>query len=279
MWGLLAAYWKVLKAVPPIEILSHRILWSLVFLACLLTFQKNWGAVRVVLADRAALGHYALSSCLLSVNWLTYIYGVNSGHIVEASLGYYINPLVSVLLGVVVLKERLRRAQAIAVVLAALGVAYLTWRIGRLPWIALVLAFSFGFYGLAKKRMKADAVTGLTLETAMVALPALLFVAFREWSGTGSLSTGDLTTRTLLLLAGVITAVPLLLFAKAVRAVNLSTMGILQYMSPTCGLVLGVFVYNEPFGPDQWAGFGPIWLGLALYTVEAFRSYQRTSVK
>lgn len=269
IWGLLPVYWKALDAVPPVEILAHRIVWSLFFLLLVLRWRGELGALRRLITQGRSLRHHGVAAGLLSANWLIYIHGVNSGRIIETSLGYYINPLVSVFLGVVFLGERMRRVQTLAVAIAAAGVVYLTWRLGRPPWIALALAFTFGGYGLARKKAGSDSLGGLTVETVILSVPALLLILAAELAEHGAMRSGFAGQRTLLVLAGVVTAIPLLLFGHAVRKVPLSTMGMLQYVAPTCGLLLGVFVYHEPFGPQQWAGFVPIWCALLLFSAEA----------
>lgn len=265
LWGLLPVYWKALQAVPPTQILAHRIFWSFIFLCVVVTVRREWRLLGQLVRSGRALRYHAMAAALLTVNWLTYIYGVNTGRIVETSLGYYVNPLVSVLLGVVVLHERLARAQWLAVGLAACGVAVFTALVGQLPWIAVVLAATFGLYGLVKKQAQATAVPGLTLETGVVLLPALAWICGAEVQGKGALGHSDALTNTLLVAAGVVTALPLLLFSAAARKVRLSTMGLLQYVSPSCALLLGVLCYHEPFDLARLAGFAMIWVGLGLF--------------
>lgn len=272
IWGLLPVYWKALWQVPAPQILAHRIVWSFAFLSLAVTLRREWAAVRMASGGVRTVLFYATAASLLSVNWLTYIYAVNTGRIVETSLGYYINPLVSVLLGVAVLRERLRRLQWYAVGLAACGVAYQTVQAGHLPWIALVLAFSFGLYGLAKKKAKAPAMPGLTVETGLLVLPALLWLGFVEAKGQGTFGHATAATNTLLVVAGLVTALPLLLFAQATRTVPLSTLGLLQYLAPSCGLLLGVLAYGEPFDLGRSIGFALIWSGLALFWFEGRRA-------
>ncbi len=269
LWGVLPVYWKAVQTVPALEILAHRIVWSLVFLAGLLSLQGGWTELRRALTPRTA-GVYARAAALLSVNWLTYIWAVNAGRIVETSLGYFINPLVTVILGVLVLRERLRRLQALCVALAALGVGYLTWHHGELPWVALVLAGSFAWYGLLKKTAPLPTVHGLTLETALLALPALGVLLWREALGRAAFGHAGPGVTLLLGFTGVVTALPLLLFAAGARRVSLATLGLLQYLAPTGQLLLGVWVYNEPFGRARAVGFGLIWLALLAYTIEGW---------
>lgn len=267
LWGVLPVYWKAIRTVPAPEILAHRIVWSFLFLAVLVALKGEWAAFRAGW-NRRNVRVYAVAAALLSVNWLTYIWAVNAARIVETSLGYFINPLVSVALGMVFLRERLRRLQALCVGLATLGVAWLSWQHGTLPWVALVLALSFGLYGLLKKTAPLPALQGLTIETALLWLPALGFLGVREASGAAAFGHAGLRVGAMLFFTGVVTALPLLLFAAAARRVSLTTLGLLQYLAPSCQLLIGVGVYHEPFGRDQALGFGLIWTALALYSLE-----------
>lgn len=271
-WGLLPVYWKMLAHVPAIEILANRIVWSLLFLGLVLTVSRNWQWLRATLANRAAVLRLGLAALLLGLNWLVYIWAVNAGYIVEASLGYFINPLVNVAMGVVFLSERLRLLQWAAIMLAAIGVLYLTVVYGQPPWIALTLAFSFGTYGLLKKQSVLNSLEGLSFEIMFLFLPALAVVLFQEFAGVGgfsvSIEQSNWLAVWLLILSGVITVVPLLLFAAAARRIPLSTIGILQYIAPTLQFIMGVFLYNEPFTGTQLIGFLFIWSALLLYTVE-----------
>ncbi len=262
LWGILPVYWKTLQSVPAPQILGHRISWSFFFLAGLVLARNEWGKFKASAAKPRVVLLYTLAAAFLAVNWLTYIWAVNSGRIVETSLGYFINPLVSVLLSLVVLREKLSRGQWLAVGLAALGVGYLTIQYHGLPWVALVLAFSFGFYGLLKKIAPLDALSGLTLETAVLVLPALAYLTQAEIRHTGSLAHSSWSVRLLLAGTGIITAFPLLLFASAARQIKLSTLGLLQYISPTCGLVVGVWIYGEDFPAPRRLGFCIIWVAL-----------------
>jgi chloramphenicol-sensitive protein RarD len=237
--------------------------------------RREWSRLRAVAQGRTLLV-YGLAATLLSVNWLTYIWAVNAGRIVETSLGYFINPLVSVLLGVVFLGERLRRAQWVAVALAASGVGWLTWQHGALPWVALVLAVTFALYGFLKKTASLGALHGLTLETALLWLPALAYLGVQEASHQGRLGHTDAVTNVLLVLTGLVTALPLLMFAAAARRVTLSTIGLLQYVAPTCQLLIGVGVYREPFDRARLAGFLLIWAALGLYSAESLWRLRRS---
>jgi chloramphenicol-sensitive protein RarD len=268
LWGLLPVYWKALQAVPPLEILCHRTIWSLAFVLLVLAARKRWAWVRQVRASPRTLLMSLGSACLLSLNWLTYIWAVNSGHIVDSSLGYFIAPLVNVLLGVLFLRERLRLWQMVAIGSAALGVLILTLGYGAFPWIALSLAFTFGFYGLLRKVSPLASLEGLSLETAVLSLPAAAYLIYQDAAGGASFGHSGAATALLLAGTGVVTALPLLLFAKAARQVTLATIGILQYIAPTLQLAFGVLVYGETFTPARLLGFAPIWLALAIYSLE-----------
>jgi chloramphenicol-sensitive protein RarD len=281
LWGLFPLYFPLLEPAGGLEIVAHRVVWSLVFIALLLTVLRSWARVRSVVADRRALLILVGAAMAVSANWLIFVYGVNSGQVVETSLGYFINPLLSVLLGVVVLGERLRRPQWGAVAIAAAGVAVLTVDNGRPPWIALGLAVTFGLYGLLKKLVRVEAAPGLLLETAIAVVPAVAFLAVLHAHGEGT--AGNAGTGHLLLLAGsgVLTAVPLLLFAGATSRIPLSTVGLLQYLTPSMQLAIGVFVYGEPMPTLRLVGFAIVWLALAVFTVDslrAARAYRRRVV-
>jgi chloramphenicol-sensitive protein RarD len=268
LWGLLPIYWKALQTVPAAQILSHRFVWSFVFLLCLILIRREWREFKHTFSSHKTVLIYALAACLLGVNWLTYIWGVNAGFVVETSLGYFINPLVSVLLGVFFLKEKLRPFQWIPVILAGLGVFYLTISYGAVPWIALVLASSFGTYGLLKKTAPLGSLHGLGLETTILLIPTTLFLLRAEIQGIGVFGHLNGVTTVLLALTGIVTAFPLLLFASAARKINLSTLGILQYIAPTCQFLLGILVYDEPFTFARLIGFGIIWSALIIFTFE-----------
>ena len=266
MWGLFPLYWKLLAAVPALEVVAHRMVWGLVSVAIWVTLRGRWADARAVASRPGTALRLAGSGALISLNWLLYIWAVINDHVVEASLGYFINPLVNVLLGVLVLRERLGRAQWIAVALAAAGVTVLTLWHGRLPWIALALAVSFGLYGLARKTVGADAVVGLLWETALLTPLAAgyLFVLWQR--GVGAFGPSRPGTSTLLALGGAVTAVPLVLFTLGARALPLSTVGFLQYLSPSLQFLLAVLVFREPFTPAHAATFAFIWAALAILT-------------
>lgn len=275
IWGFLPIYWKSLEAVPAIESLSSRIVWSLVLIGVLLLVRRHWRWIGTAVRDWRIMLTFLLSGSILAVNWGTYIWAVNADHVVETSLGYFINPLVSVLMGVWFLQEKLRRGQWTAVAIAALGVLYLTYIHGSLPWIALTLAFTFATYGYIRKTAALGALEGLTLETAWLFLPALAVLLYLRLQGPGHLAQGDWQTALLLMGTGVITAVPLLWFSTAARLIPLSSVGLLQYIAPTCQFALGVFLYREPFSPAQLIGFCCIWLALLIYTAEGVRYNRR----
>lgn len=269
LWGFFPVYWKLLQNVSALEILGNRMTWSLIFLLGVLAYRQHWSWIRPALQNRKILLTFAITAILLSINWGTYIWAVNAGFIVETSLGYFINPLVNVLLGVVLLKEKLRPGQLIAVIIALLGVLYLTFSYGSLPWIALTLAFSFGFYGLLRKTAALGSLEGLSLETGILFLPALAYLFYLQFEGTAAFGHSDLRTNLLLAFAGVATAVPLLLFAAGARQITLITLGILQYIAPTIQFLLGVLVYHEPFDTQRLIGFALVWLALLIYTTES----------
>ena len=270
MWGFFPIYWKLLQDVPALQVIGHRIGWSFLLLMTVILFTKQWKDFRSVALKPKIIGIYAIAGILLSVNWLIYVWGVNSGFIVETSLGYFINPLISVLLGVVFLHERLRTMQWIPIGLAAAGVIYLTVTYGRLPWIALSLAFSFGIYGLVKKLAPLGSLYGLTLETALVFPIAFVYLAFAQSTGAGAFLQNNLVTDILLIGTGVVTSIPLLLFASAVRQIPLTMIGILQYIAPTLQFLIGVFLYHEPFDQSRLIGFSLVWLALIIFWVENY---------
>lgn len=274
-WGLFPLYWKPLASVPPLQILCHRIVWSAVFVLVLLVAKRHWAWLLPLLRQPRKLGLFAVSSVLLSLNWLLYIWAVNSGHIVESSLGYFINPLVNVLLGRLVLGERLNSLQTLAVVLAACGVGWMTLQLGGVPWVALGLAISFGLYGLMRKQAPLPSLEGLALETFLLAPFALGLLLVFQSSGSGRFGHLGMTSDAMLVGAGVVTALPLLLFANGARRLKLATLGLIQYLSPTLQLLLGVMLYHEPFDGSRAVGFGFIWAGLAIYTWSSVRGLLR----
>jgi chloramphenicol-sensitive protein RarD len=269
IWGFYPIYFKALQAVPAFQIMTHRVVWCFLFMALLVLFRRELPIIKAALTPRTLL-IYLGAGVILSINWFIYIWGVNAGFVVETSLGYFINPLFSVLLGVVFLGERMRPAQWVSTGLAALGVAYLTITYGSLPWIALSLAGSFGLYGLIKKVGPLDSLPGLVLETGAIFLPALGFLVFEELRGVGSFGHAGGVTTALLVFGGIVTAAPLLLFTGGIRRVPLTTMGLLQYINPTIQILIGVYLYGEPFPQARVIGFGAIWVALLIYTLEGF---------
>lgn len=277
LWGFLPVYWKLLQAVSPIEILGHRIVWSLAVTVLVLAATGRWGWLKTFAARPASLAPLTLTAALIGGNWLVYIWAVNNGHIVESSLGYFINPLVNVLLGTLFLRERLRLWQWAAIALAFAGVAYLTFSYGRLPWIALALALTFGFYALIRKTAAVGTVEGLTVEMGLLFVPALAFLATSAWRGTGAFIAAGPAPTLLLAFAGVVTALPMMLFTHGARRVTLTTLGVLQYIAPTLQFLLGAFVYGEGFRLEQLPGFGLIWIALLLYSTEGFVAHRRAT--
>ncbi len=276
LWGLFPLYWKLLDESGAVELLSHRILWSMVTIALLVVLRRRLKQLRATATNRRQLAWLALAAVLITFNWGTYIWGVNHGHVVETSLGYFITPLFTVMLGVVVLGERLRPAQWAALGIAALAVLGLTLEYGRPPWIALILTVTFGSYGLAKKKAGAGALEGMTIETAVIAPIALVVLIVLSASGQATVTEHGFWYVALMLAAGPITAAPLLLFGAAATRIPLTTLGILQYIAPIMQFALGVLVYHEAMPPMRWAGFGLVWLALAIMTWDALAYRRRT---
>ena len=266
-WGVLPLYWKLLQTIPALEILAHRILWSFIFLGAILLFTRGWQTMVAVLTNRKKLLITFLCGVLISFNWLTFIYAVNSNQVIQTSMGYYINPLVTVFLAVLVLKERLTRWQGISIVLAAVGVLIITLQYGKVPWIALILAGTFALYGLTKKIVGIDPVTGLTLETFVVMPVALIYIINMEITGVGALGSVPFYTKLILAGGGIVTAMPLLGFAKGLHKNNLSMMGFLQYIAPTISLLLGILVFREYFSMSHLVSFCFIWVALIIFTL------------
>ena len=280
LWGLLPLYFFVLMPAGAVEIVANRVVWSLLFCALLITVTRAWPALVAALRNRAVFGSLALAALLIAVNWLTYTYWVTTGQAVEASLGYFINPLVSVLLGVFVLKEKLRPLQWAAVGIGFVAVGVLTYSYGKLPWIALTLAFSFGLYGFVKKRVgpKVDAVTSLSVETMVLAPLAAATMIYLAMAGTATLTTQGAGHFWLLLASGVITAVPLLFFGASARRLPMTTIGLLQYFAPLLQFVLALLVFQEAMTLARWIGFGVVWVALLVLTVDVLRTTRRTSL-
>ena len=268
LWGLLPIYWKALHAVPAAQIVGHRMVWSLVFVGLLFVFKSRWSSFYIAAKNKKVLVIYLAAGTILVLNWFIYVWAVNAGHVVETALGYFINPLIYVLLGILFLSEKLRLWQWVAVGIAAAGVLFLTVVFGSVPWIALALAISFGFYGWVKKMAPLNALDGLFLETGLLFLPAMFFLLYQEKSGAGALGHAGFSPSILLIFTGVATGLPLLLFSAAAQKVPLTTIGILQYIAPTMQFLLGVFVYGELFNQARLFGFSLIWLALIIYSIE-----------
>lgn len=267
LWGVFPIYFKALQHVAPLEILGHRIVWSLAVCAVLLLALRRLQWLADLRRQPRVLAWFVASSVLVAANWFVYIWAVNAGRVVDASLGYFINPLVNVLIGAAFLHERLRRAQWLAVAIAAAGVAWLTWQAGAVPWIGLVLALTFGLYGLLRKTAALGAIEGLSLETLLLTPVAAAYLLWLAHGGASGFVEADATTRLLLLAAGPVTAVPLLLFAAGARRIPFSTLGLLQYLGPSLQLLIGVWLYHEPFA-ERAPGYVLIWIALAIFSVE-----------
>jgi chloramphenicol-sensitive protein RarD len=275
MWGLFPLYLKPLSGVPTLQVMGHRIVWCCLLVFAWLALRGEAGSVRAALASVVTRRRLAASAIFISMNWLIYVWAVANGHVVDASLGYFINPLFSVVLGVFVLGERLNRAQWTAVSLAAAGVLYLAIVLGRPPWIALWLAGSFGMYGLIRKVVAVDAVPGLATETLLLAPFALAFLAWSEWRGTGALGHSTALVDALLVGSGLVTAMPLALFSYGARRIPLSTVGLVQYIGPTLQFLIGVSVFHEPFPRARAIGFVMIWSALAIYAADGLLRRRR----
>ncbi|PZG01327.1 EamA family transporter RarD, partial [Micromonospora deserti] len=275
LWGFFPLYLKLLRPAGPLEVLAHRIVWSVVFVALLLAALRNVGFLRALLRRPRALTGIGAAAALIAINWGTYIYGVNSDRVVETALGYFINPLVVVLLGVTVLRERLRPAQWAALGVGGLAVAVLTVDYGRLPYLALTLALSFAGYGLVKKRLGLPAAEGLFVESAVLALPALAYLGWLAATGGAAFGRISVGHTVLLVAAGAATAIPLLLFAGAANRLPLTGLGMLQYLAPILQLGCGVLVFHEPMPPARLAGFALVWLALIVFTADALRHARR----
>jgi chloramphenicol-sensitive protein RarD len=274
IWGISPIYWKALRAVPAFEIILHRIVWSFFFLVPLIIVMRRWKDFIDVLKNYRTLLILLFTALIIGANWLLYIWAVNNDQLLQASLGYYINPLVNVVLGMVFLKERLRPLQILAVLLATAGVLYLTISYGEFPWIALTLAVSFGLYGLIRKVAPVGSLVGLTVETLLLSIPALVYLFYLESHGAGSFLRVSLKLDLLLMGCAIATATPLLFFTLGARRLYLSTVGLLQYIAPSCMFVLAVFLFREPFSKVQVVTFVFIWTALAIYSTDSARYYR-----
>lgn len=276
MWGIAPIYFKALEPVSPLEILSHRVIWSFFFLAGLIYISKGWGKIRAVLRQPKILIVLTATALLVGTNWLIFIWSVNSNHMLDASLGYFINPLLNVMLGMLFLGERLRSLQWVAVALAACGVAVQVIQLGSLPWISLTLAASFGCYGLLRKKINLDAQTGLFLETCVLLPLAAIYILLIADSPTANFADNPLNLNLLLMAAGIVTTLPLLCFTGAATKLKLSTLGFFQYIGPSLMFLLAVMIYDEPFSLDNGMTFVFIWAALVLFSVDGIKSHRRS---
>jgi chloramphenicol-sensitive protein RarD len=275
IWGLAAVYWKELRSVPPLEIIAHRVAWSFFFLLPLIVLQRQWAEFVSILQNPKMLLILLTSAILVAANWLLYVWAVNNNHLLQASLGYYINPLVNVVLGMVFLRERLRPPQILAVMLATGGVIYLTIQYGAFPWIAICLAMSFGLYGLIRKVAPVRPLVGLAVETLLMSLPAIGYMLYLDFQGTGSIFRVSLNLDLLLMGCAPLTAVPLLFFTAGAKRLYLSTLGLMQYIGPSGMFLLAVFFYNEPFSTAQVWTFVMIWAALVIYSTDSVIYYRQ----
>ena len=275
IWGLSPLYWKALVAVPALEIIAHRVVWSFLFLMGLILLQRRWSEFAEILKSGRMLLTLMLTAILVSANWLLYIWAVNNNYMLQASLGYYINPLVNVVLGLLFLRERLRRPQILAVMLAASGVLYLTMAYGEFPWISLTLALSFGLYGLIRKVAPVGALVGLAVETMLLSPPAVIYLVYLNSQGADTIFRVSLKLDLLLIGCAPLTAAPLLFFTLGAKRLYLSTLGLMQYIGPSGMLLLAVFFYNEPFSTTQIWTFAMIWAALGIYSTDSVIYYRR----
>jgi chloramphenicol-sensitive protein RarD len=271
LWGILPLYWKLVDSVFSMEILANRIVWAFAFTIIIVGLTKQWGELKSIVKNKKQMYYILVASILIAFNWGLYIWAVNSDKIVDASLGYYINPLLAVALGVIIFKEKLSFSQGGALLVASIGVIIKTIQYGKIPWISLGLAISFALYGAAKKSIKANSIVGLTLETTMLTPVALIYIASRHLNGVGAFQTEGVVVNLLLIGAGVVTAIPLLLFASGARRLPLSILGFTQYISPTISLLIGIFVYKEGFTTVDMISFCFIWSALAIYSISQVR--------
>jgi chloramphenicol-sensitive protein RarD len=275
-WGIFPVYWRELASVDAVELIAHRLFWTMVVTLPVLWWRDRLESVYTAFNSGRVVGNHALSGGLLTLNWLTFVWAVNNGHVIETSLGYFLVPLVNIALGWGVLREKLRPAQWTAIGFAAAGGAWQLWQLGRLPWIALALAGTFGTYGLLRKRSPLGSLPGLTVETLLLAPLAGAFLMWRTHQGTGALGFAPAGIQALVMTTGIVTALPLLLFAYGARRLRLTTLGLLQYAAPTVQFALGVWYFGEPFSAARAQSYGIIWIGLAIYTTDALRRRQVT---
>lgn len=275
LWGLFPLYFYGVRSVPPLEILGHRIVWCLLFLAVVLSLRRQWSWLRPALRDARLVATFAASALLVAANWYAYIWSVAAGHVIEAALGYFINPLMSVLLGAVVLRERLSPGQWLAIGFATAGVAWMGWRLGAVPWVSLFIAATFSAYGLVRKLAPLGALEGLSLESLLLMPLAVLVLAHLRGAGQDHFASAGPGLQALILLSGPVTAAPLLLFAASTRRIPMSWVGMLQYASPSLQTLIGVVVFGEAFGGARAQGFALIWLGCALFSLDLLRAHRR----
>lgn len=276
MWGLLPIYWKQLDSVPAYEILGHRMAWSFVVTLGLLVFLGKFGELKALFHQRKKCLYFFLTGSILGVNWFIYIWAVNAGYIIEASLGYFINPLVSVCFGVIFLREKIRKVQWVSVLLAFAGVCYLTWLYGEFPWIAISLASTFACYSLLRKVTTVPALEGLCLETSLLFIPAFAFLIFLESNGSGAFYHGTVINSLFLAGTGIATTAPLLCFCYAAQKIPLYVVGLMQYLAPTINLFVGIFIYNERFPFEKMIGFAIIWLALCVFIIDGISRQLRS---
>jgi chloramphenicol-sensitive protein RarD len=276
IWGISPLYWKTLTAVPALEIVTHRVVWSFLLLMPLILLKKRWKDFLFALTHWRSMAILTISSLFVSCNWLVYIWAINNGFLLQASLGYYINPLVNVLLGTLFLKERLRPYQTVAVLLAGAGVLYLTIVYGQFPWIACLLGVTFGLYGLIRKVINVGSLVGLAMETLLLGGPALAYMFYLNMNGSAAFLRETIQIDLLLVGTSVVTALPLLLFAMCARRVRLTTLGFLQYIAPSCMFLMALFVFMEPFKTEQLISFVLIWTALAVYSTDSVVHYRKT---
>lgn len=279
LWGILPIYWKALKEVSPLYILASRIFWSFLFCVIFVTIIKKWPEIKTILLDKKRFIYCILSGIMVSLNWYTYIWAVNANFIIDASLGYYINPLVVVLFSALFFGERFNKWESLSVLLALVGVVFITLKIGKFPVVAIVLALTFALYGVFKKKLNASPIVSLILETAVVAPFALVAILYIESQGQGVIALGNPMVAALAVLAGVVTAIPLLLYAKGVQEISFSLLGFFQYITPTIMLFLGVFLYGEAFSTVDLIGFGFIWLALIIFTISKIQNGSKEIVE
>lgn len=268
IWGILPVFWKLLSDIPVNEILPHRMVWSFIFVILILGFRKQWIWIGKIRKNPKLLFIYLLTGSLLSINWFTYIWSVNNNFVVDASLGYFINPLFTVMLGAAFLKEKMRKFQCFAIFIALIGVLYLTFRYGNFPYIALILSFTFGFYSLLKKKANLKALEGFSLEAGFMFIPAFFFILLSVFGKSACFTSGNIRSSLLLVSAGIATALPLILFAASAKRITLINLGILQYIAPTLQFLIGIFVFGESFPKVKLIGFSIIWIALIIYSIE-----------